>query len=161
MKRTMIALGLLALAAGPARAEQVKMKMGEAHAALSALAVLSKGKNVTNVKDGSVNQVPYKGWSLQIMMAMSKDIEALKATVMPYEQAIQQRSRELADAEGKLSAGDQLKMMDEDRAARDKEVSVDVEKFSFSDLKPESNDISNPLLIVDLKPLLTDAGATK
>lgn len=156
MKRLICAAALLLLCATGARAEQVQMTVDQARGALGALKQLSAGRTVL-VKEGAAEKavtVPYKGWPLATMLAMSKDLANLKAAVQPYEDSVRQLARSMSDSDGKIVGADQVKFVEEQERVLTQTVAVDIDKFSLADLKVEANDISNPALIADLAPLL-------
>lgn len=153
MKLLVVALVTLA---GSACAEPLTISIGEAQVALAALNTLSKGK-VVLIKEGATEKtvtLPYKGWPLSVMLAMSKDIAELKKVVTPYEESMQKIMQSAADDEGKIPVVEQRRIIEDDKAERKKPLTVDIEKFSLADLKPEANDITNPSLFNDLAPLL-------
>jgi hypothetical protein len=124
---------IVALAlSSPAFAEPVTLSLAEAEEVLTGFAELSKGHTIV-VKDAPVT-VSYKGWTLPVIMAMTKDINALRPTVVPYQEAKQRRL-------GEMAPGERQAFFKEDDAARSEKTTYELTLFKLSDLKPDVNEI--------------------
>lgn len=147
---------MLTAASRPAWSEPVELTLEQAEAVLNGLATLSAGHEVIT-REGEkdkVTRVQYKGWSLGLIMAMTKNINALKPPVLDYGKARTARMRDLGDAEGKLSPAQQKAFEQEDAAKRAEKSSYDLARFKVSELKPDTNEIS-PAILSLLQPILT------
>src|SRR5262249_24530010 len=85
-----------------AQAETIHLTLQQAVEVLDALGQLSAGTQKV-VKQGAQETTiteHYKGWSLSLILAQAKDINALKPPIQMYEQARTDRQRDVSDAKG-------------------------------------------------------------
>lgn len=140
---------------GSARAEQIHLTMQKAIEVLDGLAQLSAG-NTRVVKEGAqerVVQEHYKGWSVGLIDAQKKDIIALRDVVQSYEQARQQRERDLSDDQGKLTKAAQSTLAKEAAAELSKDRAYDLDRFKEGELLLDQNTIT-PGVLANLAPIL-------
>lgn len=148
-------LSALLLFAPPALAEPITLSLAEAEETLNGLAALSAGREVI-VKEGErerVVKVQPKGWSLGLLLAITKDIDALKPAVFAYAKARDARMADLAGADGKLPAAAKAALEREEDAKRAEKQTYELARFKASELKPDTNEIS-PVVLSALRAVL-------
>lgn len=141
----------------PALAEPVHLTLAQAEEVYTALTSLASGQEViVKEREGGgerVTRQPYKGWSVATILAMTRDLNELKANVTAWQEARNQRIRELASEDGKMTPAVQRQLAQEIEEQRRTEQSYELTKLKTGDLKVETNQIS-PAVLSLLMPIL-------
>lgn len=136
----------------PCWAVPMNLTYGQGEEVLGALQALSAGQDVL-VKDHTIKQ-PYRGWKLDTILGMTKDIRALEPALRAFDDAKMTKARELAGPNGQIPQDALVKLMKEVGEKKEEKMGqMDLQVLQVGDLNVEANSIP-PAVLAALGPLL-------